>query len=103
MWTAYPSTNVWQIKNSWEQYGSYFLGTLYNAQLLSCLLNTSVALLYSMVVTKYKRKLPEVASRKLIAYYHSKTDQTIPEQNVILSVENFAKIHIPLCHNIDVS
>jgi len=56
-----------------------------------------------MVVTKYKRKLPEVASRKLIAYYHSKTDQTIPEQNVILSVENFAKIHIPLCHNIDVS
>jgi len=28
--------------------------------------------LYSMVVTKYKRKRPAVASRKLRAYYHSK-------------------------------
>jgi len=56
-----------------------------------------------MVVTKHKRKLPEVASRKLIAYYHSKTDQTLPEQYVILSVESFVEIHIHLCHNCDLS
>jgi hypothetical protein len=49
-----------------------------------------------MVVTKYKRKLPEVVSKKLIAYCHSKTDQTLPEQYVISSVESFAEIHIPM-------